>query len=362
MISEPTGLAVVLGFLGGPFGAVRAQLVQRVDSLLPGGERPDAVRERGLHPLLDRACAHVVPELVIGVFGHKLDLMPKDSVGHLLPGAISPLRSVPRHIVRPEYVGKEMPTPFTGSDVYSPERIELIRESGRIAAQAIEAVGRAIRPGVTTEELDRIGHEFMIERDAYPSTLGYRGFSKSLCSSVNEVICHGIPDDTVLENGDIVNIDITAYKNDVHGDTNVTFIVGEARDEVRLLVERTREALARGIKAVAPGRQVNVIGRTIESYAKRFNYGVVRDFTGHGVGDAFHSGLIIPHYDSAPVYDTVMEVGMVFTIEPMLTLGGTDWDMWADDWTVTTRDKSITAQFEHTLVVTERGAEILTLP
>jgi methionyl aminopeptidase len=264
--------------------------------------------------------------------------------------------------VRPEYVGKESPARFTGSDVYSAEKIALIRESGRIAAQAIEAVGRAIRPGVTTEELDAVGHAFLIANDAYPSTLGYRGYPKSLCSSVNEVICHGIPDDTVLENGDLVNIDITAFKNGVHGDSNVTFIVGEASDEVALLVERTRESLNRGIKAVAPGRQVNVIGRAIESYAKRFNYGVVRDFTGHGVGEAFHSGLIIPHYDSAPLYDTVMEVGMVFTIEPMLTLGTHQWDMWADDWTVTTKDRSITAQFEHTLVVTERGAEILTLP
>jgi methionyl aminopeptidase len=287
--------------------------------------------------------------------------MPKDSAGHLIPGTVSTYRSVPRHITRPEYVGHTAPARFTGSDVYSSERIELIRESGRIAAEAIQAVGRAVVPGVTTEELDRVGHEYLLQNDAYPSTLGYRGYPKSLCSSVNEVICHGIPDDTVLENGDIVNIDITAYKNGVHGDSNVTFIVGEASEEVTLLVERTREALARGIKAVAPGRQVNVIGRTIESYARRFGYGVVRDFTGHGVGEAFHSGLIIPHYDSAPQYDTVMEVGMVFTIEPMLTLGTSEWDMWADDWTVLTRDKSITAQFEHTLVVTERGAEILTV-
>jgi methionyl aminopeptidase len=288
--------------------------------------------------------------------------MPKNPAGHLTPGTVSPTRRVPAHIVRPEYVGNEAPARFAGSDVYTPEKIELIRESGRIAAQAIEAVGRAIRPGVTTEELDAVGHEFVIAHDAYPSTLGYRGYPKSLCSSVNEVICHGIPDDTVLENGDLVNIDITAYKNGVHGDSNVTFIVGEASEDVTLLVERTREALARGIKAVAPGRQVNVIGRAIESYAKRFNYGVVRDFTGHGVGEAFHSGLIIPHYDSAPLYDTVMEVGMVFTIEPMLTLGTHQWDMWADDWTVTTKDRSVTAQFEHTLVVTERGAEVLTLP
>lgn len=288
--------------------------------------------------------------------------MPKNPAGHLTPGTVSPTRRVPAHIIRPEYVGNEAPARFAGSDVYSPEKIELIRESGRIAAQAIEAVGRAIRPGVTTEELDAVGHDFVIAQGAYPSTLGYRGYPKSLCSSVNEVICHGIPDDTVLENGDLVNIDITAFKNGVHGDSNVTFIVGEASEEVTLLVERTREALARGIKAVAPGRRVNVIGRAIESYAKRFDYGVVRDFTGHGVGEAFHSGLIIPHYDSAPLYDTVMEVGMVFTIEPMLTLGTHQWDMWADDWTVTTKDRSITAQFEHTLVVTERGAEILTLP
>ena len=288
--------------------------------------------------------------------------MPKNPAGHLTPGTVSPTRRVPAHIVRPEYVGNEAPARFAGSDVYSSEKIELIRESGRIAAQAIEAVGRAIRPGVTTEELDAIGHDFVIAHDAYPSTLGYRGYPKSLCSSVNEVICHGIPDNTVLENGDLVNIDITAFKHGVHGDSNVTFIVGEASEEVTLLVERTREALARGIKAVAPGRQVNVIGRAIESYAKRFDYGVVRDFTGHGVGEAFHSGLIIPHYDSAPLYDTVMEVGMVFTIEPMLTLGTHQWDMWADDWTVTTKDRSVTAQFEHTLVVTERGAEVLTLP
>ena len=287
--------------------------------------------------------------------------MPKDSAGHLVPGRISPRLPVPQGIDRPEYVGKPNPEKNARGDVYSPREIELIRESGRIAAQAIELVSDHIKPGITTDELDRIGHEFIVDHNAYPSTLGYRGYPKSLCSSLNEVICHGIPDDTVLEEGDIVNIDITVFKNGFHGDSNQTFVVGEATQEVVDLVDRTREALNRGIKAVAPGRQVNVIGRAIEAYAKRFGYGVVRDFTGHGVGRSFHSGLIIPHYDSAPAYDTVMEPGMVFTIEPMLTLGGIAWDMWADDWTVTTRDKSITAQFEHTLVVTERGAEVLTL-
>jgi methionyl aminopeptidase len=288
--------------------------------------------------------------------------MPRDSSGHLVPGRISPARSVPKSIPRPEYVGKPGPRPFTGSNVYSASELERIRESGTIAAEAVEAVGRAIRPGVTTDELDALAHEFMVNCGAYPSTLGYRGFPKSCCTSLNEVICHGIPDDTVIEDGDIVNIDITAFKNGMHGDLNKTFVAGTAGQDAIDLVERTREALNRGIRAVAPGRQVNVIGRAIESYAQRFGYGVVRDFTGHGVGAAFHTGLIIPHYDSAPEHADEMVPNMVFTIEPMLTLGSYDWDIWADGWTVVTKDKSWTAQFEHTLVVTERGAEILTLP
>ena len=287
--------------------------------------------------------------------------MPKDSAGHLVPGRLSPSRSVPAAIDRPEYVGKRAPSPYTGGDWYAPDEVERIRAAGRVAAGAIEAAAASIRPGVTTDELDRIAHEYVVANGAYPSTLGYRGYPKSSCTSVNEVICHGIPDDTVLADGDLVNIDVTAFLDGFHGDLNHTFLVGEAGDEASLLVERTREALARGIRAVAPGRQINVIGRAIEAYAKRFGYGVVRDYTGHGVGRAFHSGLVIPHYDS-PDFDTVMEPGMVFTIEPMLTLGSVEWDVWADDWTVVTRDRSLTAQFEHTLVVTDRGAEILTLP
>ena len=294
--------------------------------------------------------------------------MPRDAQGHLVPGVLSPARGVPAGIRRPEYVGKREPARYAGTNVYIAADIDRIRTSGRIAARAVEAVGAAIRPGVTTDALDAVAHEFLVAHDAYPSTLGYRGFPKSCCTSINEVICHGIPDNTVLVDGDLINIDITAFHDDMHGDLNATFIVGTGAPEVVDLVQRTREALDRGIRAVAPGREVNVIGRAIESYARRFGYGVVRDFTGHGVGEAFHSGLIIPHYDSAPAFSDVMEVGMVFTIEPMLTLGTPDdpgtiaWDQWDDDWTVTTRDKRLTAQFEHTLVVTERGADILTLP
>ena len=288
--------------------------------------------------------------------------MPRDAkTGNLIPGRISPKLEVPSSIVRPEYVGKKAPEKFVGTDIKTPEQIEKIRHSGKIAAQAIELVGENAKPGVTTDELDKIAHQFLIEHGAYPSTLGYRGYPKSICSSINEVICHGIPDDTELVEGDILNIDITAYIDGYHGDSNQTFLVGEVKPEITQLVERTREALARGISVVAPGRSVNLIGRAIESYAKRFDYGVVRDYTGHGIGESFHSGLIIPHYDSAPLYADEMQVGMVFTIEPMLTLGTHNWELWPDGWTVVTKDKSITAQFEHTLVVTERGADILTL-
>ncbi len=278
----------------------------------------------------------------------------------LRPGTVSPMRKVPAHIPRPEYVGKKKPK--TGEpDVKTPEIIERMRVAGKVAAQALEEVGKHVRPGITTDELDVIGHEFMLDHGAYPSTLGYRGFPKSLCTSLNEVICHGIPDDTVLRDGDIINIDITAFVDGVHGDTDATFLCGDVDEESRLLVERTREATMRGIRAVRPGRALNVIGRVIESYAKRFGYGVVRDFTGHGIGTTFHSGLAVPHYDD-PGATTIIEPGMTFTIEPMLTLGTYEYDIWADGWTVVTKDRRRTAQFEHTILVTEDGHEILTLP
>ena len=278
----------------------------------------------------------------------------------LVPGTVSPRRPVPSSIPRPEYVGRPGPARWTGPDVFDDETIERIRIAARIAAQALAEVGRHVEPGVTTDRLDAIGHEFLVDHGAYPSTLGYRGFPKALCTSLNEVICHGIPDSTVIEDGDIVNVDITAYIGGVHGDTNATFLAGDVDDESRLLVERTQEALARGIKAVVPGREINVIGRVIEKYADRFGYGVVRDYTGHGVGPAFHTGLVIPHYDAAPGYDRLIEPGMVFTIEPMLDLGTPDWRMWDDGWTVVTADGRRSAQFEHTLLVTDTGAEILT--
>ena len=279
----------------------------------------------------------------------------------LTAGDQTPRKSVPAAIARPEYVDKPAPARNTDPYVQPPEIVEAMRIAGRIAANALQEGGKAVKPGATTDDVDAVVHEYLLDHHAYPSTLGYRKFPKSCCTSLNEVICHGIPDSTVIEDGDIVNIDVTAFIGGVHGDTNATFLAGEVAEENRLLVERTHEATMRAIKAVRPGRALNVIGRVIEAYAKRFGYGVVRDFTGHGIARSFHSGLVILHYDE-PSVETVIEEGMTFTIEPMITLGSIDYDIWPDNWTVTTKDKSWTAQFEHTLVVTATGAEILTLP
>ena len=278
----------------------------------------------------------------------------------LAAGELSPIRQVPRDIERPEYAWKPTVNEGTEPWVQTPETIEAMRVASRIAAAALQEGGRAVAPGVTTDELDRIVHEYLCDHGAYPSTLGYKGFPKSCCTSLNEVICHGIPDSTVIQDGDIVNIDVTAYIGRVHGDTCATFLAGDVAEEDRLLVERTEEAMMRAIKAVKPGRALNVIGRVIESYAHRFGYGVVKDFTGHGVGPTFHSGLVILHYDQ-PAVSTIIEPGMTFTIEPMINHGGITWEMWDDGWTVVTKDRKWTAQFEHTLVVTDTGAEILTL-
>src|SRR3712207_6762696 len=194
--------------------------------------------------------------------------------GALVPGVLSPRRPVPATIPRPEYVDRPAPSPYTGPEVKDEATIAAMRQACRLAARAMAEVAARIEPGVTTDELDRIGHEYLLDHHAYPSTLGYRAFPKSLCTSVNEVVCHGIPDSTVLADGDIVNIDITAFVTidgiGVHGDTDATYLVGDVDEESRLLVERTHAAMMRGIKAVAPGRQINVIGRVVEAYARRF--------------------------------------------------------------------------------------------
>lgn len=282
--------------------------------------------------------------------------------GKLQQEASTPIRKVPKDIERPEYAWKDDVQENIGEPyVQDAETIEKMRESSKIAANALAVAGAAVKPGVTTDEIDRVAHEYMLDHGAYPSTLGYRGFPKSCCVSLNEIVCHGIPDTTVIEDGDIVNIDVTAYKNGVHGDTNATFLAGDVAQEHKDLVQRTYEAMMRGIKVAKPGREINVIGRVIESYAKRFGYNVVTDFTGHGVGPTFHNGLVVLHYDS-DAYRDILEPGMTLTIEPMINLGALPYDIWDNGWTVQNRDGKFTAQFEHTLVITEDGNEILTIP
>lgn len=282
--------------------------------------------------------------------------------GKLQQQASTPIRKVPKDIERPEYAWKDDVQENIGEPyVQDAATIEKMRESSKIAANALAVAGAAVKPGVTTDEIDRVAHEYMLDHGAYPSTLGYRGFPKSCCVSLNEIVCHGIPDTTVIEDGDIVNIDVTAYKNGVHGDTNATFLAGDVSQEHKDLVQRTYEAMMRGIKVAKPGREINVIGRVIESYAKRFGYNVVTDFTGHGVGPTFHNGLVVLHYDS-DAYRDILEPGMTLTIEPMINLGALPYDIWDNGWTVQNRDGKFTAQFEHTLVITEDGNEILTIP
>lgn len=274
---------------------------------------------------------------------------------------LSPRRTVPASIARPEYALTGQPSTRAGRAVRTPDEIERMRVAGRIAAEVLIEVGKAVAPGVTTDELDRVGHEACIERGAYPSPLNYRGFPKSLCTSVNEVICHGIPDSRKLLDGDVVNVDVTAFIEGVHGDTNATFLVGDVDEASKDLIRATRQAMHAGIATVRPGSKVNDIGRAIEASVKGGTYGVVQEFIGHGIGDQFHTSLQIPHYYD-PRHRTVIEEGMTFTIEPMITIGSPELYVWDDDWTAVTISGQRCAQFEHTLLVTSTGVEILTLP
>ena len=276
------------------------------------------------------------------------------------PGRLSPMRVVPAQIPRPEYAEHGKPSRVRSSaKPKTPEELDRMRRAGRAAAEVLATVGAAVKPGITTDELDAIAHEECVRRGGYPSPLNYQGFPKSLCTSVNEVICHGIPDSTLLRDGDIVNCDVTIFLDGMHGDTNATFLVGEVDEESRRLVTVTRECLERGIAAVRPGGMVRDIGKAIQEHAEANGFGVVRAFVGHGIGTTFHADPQIPHYYD-PRATTVLLPGMTFTIEPMITAGAWEHRMWDDGWTAVTVDGGRTAQFEHTLVVTDTGAEILT--
>ncbi|KAI0499079.1 hypothetical protein KFK09_019980 [Dendrobium nobile] len=291
--------------------------------------------------------------------GRNSELSSNSQRKRLRPGKVSPCLHVPDHIPKPPYVMyHQSPGISSGPEIHDVGGIECMRASGRLAAQVLEYAGTLVKPGLTTDEIDKAVHQMIINNGAYPSPLGYGGFPKSVCTSVNECICHGIPDSRKLEDGDIINIDVTVYLNGYHGDTSATFLCGDVDDEAKKLVQVTRECLDRAVSICAPGVNYNRIGKTINDHADKFKFGVVRQFVGHGVGRVFHADPVILHFRNNE--HGRMVLGQTFTIEPMLTMGSTQPVIWSDDWTAVTKDGSLSAQFEHTLLITENGAEILT--
>ena len=295
--------------------------------------------------------------------GKKFKRCHGPSTERVRPGAISPMRPVPADIERPHYAEHGGTDDRDEPMVKTPELLDAMRRTGSAAAEILRKVGDAIAPGVTTDELDELCHRLCIEAGGYPSPLNYGvdpSFPKSLCTSVNEVICHGIPDSRPLRDGDVINLDVTLFREGVHGDTNATWAVGQADPESMRLIRVTRECTQLGIEAVVPGRPVSDIGRAIQDHAEAAGFSVVKAFVGHGVGKEFHTAPEILHYFH-PRNDTVMVPGMTFTIEPMIAVGAWQQTMWDDGWTAATVDGKRVAQFEHTLVVTDDGCELLTL-
>lgn len=292
--------------------------------------------------------------------GRKYKRCHKPLEGRVVAGTVSPRRAVPGEIARPSYADTGTPAMWAEPRVKSPAIIERMRGAGRLAAEILRLAGESVAVGVTTDEIDIVVHDLTIARGAYPSPLNYRGFPKSVCTSVNEVICHGIPDDRALRDGDIVNIDVTVFIDGVHGDTNATFEVGSVDPESHRLVTVTKECMWLGIEAVQPGRPVSDIGRAIQDHAFKNHFEVIRAFIGHGVGEQFHSDLQIPHYYD-PNATTIMHPGMTFTIEPMISAGTWKHQVWNDGWTAVTPDGKRVAQFEHTILVTDAGSEVLTV-
>jgi len=286
--------------------------------------------------------------------------LPGPSEPPVQPGLIGPRRAVPASVPRPPYALSGEPGPSISSAVRTPEEIDRMRRAGQHAAEVLLMAGELVAPGITTDAIDALVHEEAMKRGAYPSPLNYRGFPKSVCTSVNEVICHGIPDSRQLRDGDIINIDVTLFIEGVHGDTSTTFHVGEVDDDSKRLVQETYTSMMLAIDTVHDGSKVNAIGRAIETHAHKHGLGVVREFIGHGVGTEFHTSLQIPHYYERRLTTTIAE-GMSFTIEPMLTLGSPALYLWDDDWTAVTADGRRTAQFEHTMVCTAEGAELMTV-
>ncbi|ESK96945.1 methionine aminopeptidase 1 [Moniliophthora roreri MCA 2997] len=278
---------------------------------------------------------------------------------------LSGKRAVPDHIPRPEYAGDGKPMSEVRAAgqpprILTPEEQGKMRKVCKLAREVLDIAASHIRPGISTDEIDEIVHNACIERNSYPSPLNYRNFPKSVCLSVNEVICHGIPDQRLLQEGDIVNVDVTLYHDGYHGDLNATYPVGKIDEDSQKLIRTTRESLDAAIKLCKPGALFRDLGKAIEPVARANGCAVVRTYTGHGIHNLFHCAPNVPHYAKNKAVGT-MKPGMCFTIEPMLNLG-TNWGEvhWPDNWTATTVDGNRSAQFEETLLITETGVEVLT--
>jgi methionyl aminopeptidase len=244
-------------------------------------------------------------------------------------------------------------------EIKSPREVAAARIAGKMAAETLALVGTKIRAGMTTEEINTLVHEDTIRRGARPAPLNYHGFPKSVCTSVNHVVCHGIPGKEALKDGDIINVDVTTFAEGMHGDTSATFYIGEVSEEAKRVTECARKSLALGISVVKEGARLGDIGAVIQEYAEGMGFSVVREYTGHGTGRRFHEPPSVAHYGKRGS-GLRLKAGMVFTIEPMINVGGYDVELLGDGWTVLTRDRSLSAQFEHTICVTKAGCEILT--
>ncbi len=275
-------------------------------------------------------------------------------------GNVTPMRVVPVNIPHPIYAttgkGEGKGRKQT---ILNDAELAIMRETCRAARRVLEKGLAAVKPGITTDEIDLVVHEACIAEGAYPSPLNYHGFPKSVCVSVNEVICHGIPDDSPLREGDIVNVDVTIYLNGFHGDCSETVAVGAINNGSQALIDTTRECLNIGISAAKPGNRIRDIGRAIQVHAHNHGYSVVQAYCGHGIGKTFHADPVIPHFYDRKERGKI-KPGMIFTIEPMISMGEWDHKVWDDGWTAVTIDNKRSAQFENTILITEDGAEILT--
>lgn len=286
---------------------------------------------------------------------------PRHNLDPVTAGTVSATRPVPEHVARPDYATNGVPILRTPAELRKDDAtLERMRIAGSAARRVLRKVAAEIGPGVTTDHLDAVCHAACIAEGGYPSPLNYNGYPKSLCTSVNEIICHGIPDSRALRDGDIVNCDVTIFLNGVHGDHSETFAIGQIDQRSQELIQVTRECMYLGISAVRSGGVVSDIGKAIQNHAESAGFGVVREFIGHGVGEVFHHQPNIPHYYE-PSARFEFAPGMTFTIEPMITIGSPKAQLWEDGWTAATADLSRTAQFEHTVLVQEDGVEILTV-